>query len=240
MRSRPKVSIIIPFYNCNYVEQALDSALNQSYRAIEVILVDDGSTNHKDRVKPYLKHIYYLGKSNGGTASALNHGIRHASGDYITWLSSDDVFHPDKINNQVYFMLEYKSFISHTNFNYIDDQGKVTKLRAGEPFISTRQFLECFATANPVNGCTVMFKRELFGRIGLFDETLPYTHDLDMWYRVLLGGHFTMYLDMALTNYRVHNQMGTQLHSAKIKPEYDQLQARYQPRFQEMLRRICV
>ncbi|MFM9280060.1 glycosyltransferase [Paenibacillus jiagnxiensis] len=239
MTSRPKVSIIIPFYNCNYVEQALDSALNQSYWPIEVILVDDGSTSHKERVSPYLQYIHYLGKPNGGTASALNHGIRHATGDYIAWLSSDDIFHPDKINKQVHFMLQFNSFISHTNFNYIDGHGGLSQPRAGEPFLSTRQFLECFATANPVNGCTVMFKKELFDRIGLFDESLPYTHDLDMWYRVLLGGHFTMYLDQALTNYRVHSNMGTRLHSDKIKLEYEQVQSRYQPRFQEMLRRIC-
>ncbi|MDP4098494.1 glycosyltransferase [Paenibacillus sp. P96] len=237
---KPKVTIIIPFYNCSYVEKALDSALNQSYRPIEVILVDDGSTKHTERLVPYRKYIHYLGKQNGGTASALNHGIRHASGDYIAWLSSDDVFHTDKIYNQLYFMLQYNSSISHTNFNYIDDHGSLTQVRAGEPFVSTKRFLECFASGNPVNGCTVMFKKQIFDSIGLFDESLPYTHDLDMWYRVLLGGHFTMYLDQALVNYRLHSNMGTRLHSDRIKLEYDQVQARYQPRFQEMLRRICV
>lgn len=240
MNSRPRVSIIIPFYNCNYVEKSLHSALNQSYWPIEVILVDDGSTRHTDRIAPYRHAIHYLGKPNGGTASALNHGIRHATGQYIAWLSSDDVFHPDKINNQLQFMLQFNASVSHTNFNYIDDNDGFTKLRAGEPFVSTRLFLECFATANPVNGCTVMFKKEVFDHIGLFDETLPYTHDLDMWYRVLLGGYFMIYLDEALTNYRVHSNMGTRQHSDKIKPEYERVQAHHQPAFQEMLRRISV
>ncbi|GJM76095.1 hypothetical protein HMSSN036_83110 [Paenibacillus macerans] len=88
----PTVSVIIPFYNCPYVEQAVQSALNQTYRPLEVIVVDDGSTSHAERLAPYRPHIHYLGKANGGTASALNHGIRHASGEYIAWLSSDDVF----------------------------------------------------------------------------------------------------------------------------------------------------
>ena len=68
----PKVSIIIPFYNDSYIDQAVVSALYQTYPNIEIIVVDDGSTQHQYRLAPYLSRIIYLGKANGGTASALN------------------------------------------------------------------------------------------------------------------------------------------------------------------------
>ncbi|MGO4274414.1 glycosyltransferase family 2 protein, partial [Paenibacillus sp. TAF58] len=79
---QPKVSIIIPFYNCPYIDQAIASAIGQTYANVEIIVVDDGSTIHADKIGPFKDRVYYLGKANGGTASALNHGIRYASGEY--------------------------------------------------------------------------------------------------------------------------------------------------------------
>lgn len=105
-----KVSIIIPFYNCQYVEKAIESALNQTYQNIEVIVVDDGSTKYIERITPYLDSIHYIQKKNGGTASALNTGIRYATGEYFAWLSSDDLFKPDKISKQLKFMKRCGSF----------------------------------------------------------------------------------------------------------------------------------
>lgn len=141
---RPKVTIVIPFYNCAYVDQALQSALEQTYGPLEIIVVDDGSTEHVDMLQAYLPYIHYLGKSNGGTASALNHGIRHASGDYIAWLSSDDTYHRDKINNQVSFMVENGAYISHTNFNFINQYSQVTSYQAAAVFPSMTEFYRFF------------------------------------------------------------------------------------------------
>ena len=71
----PTVTIVIPFYNCQYIQQALESAVQQTYPAVEIIVVDDGSTQYSHLIAPYMNRVYYMGKSNGGTASALNHGI---------------------------------------------------------------------------------------------------------------------------------------------------------------------
>ncbi|MEF2967944.1 glycosyltransferase [Paenibacillus sp. M1] len=225
---RPIVSIIIPFYNCSYIDQAVQSALNQTYSPIEVIVVDDGSTRHAERLAPYLPYINYLGKANGGTASALNHGIRNAAGEYIAWLSSDDLFYPDKINRQVSFMMEQHARISHTNFNYIDSGGNVTQYDVAPLSVVTNpvDFYRCFLNANPVNGCTVMIKKELFQTVGLFDENLPYTHDLDFWFRAIRSGAHFPFLNATLTAYRWHEGMGTLRHQEKIQVEYEQTQSR--------------
>lgn len=224
----PLVTIVIPFYNCSYVNQAIESALNQTYSNIEVIVVDDGSTSHQERVTPYLNRVHYLGKANGGTATALNHGIRHASGDYIAWLSSDDLFTPDKIKNQVQFMIKHKALISHTNFHYIDGLGRITHAHVvpNNMYSDLKVFYRTFLNANPVNGCTVMMRRGLFQQIGMFDESLRYTHDIEFWLRAIQAGIYFPFLNQPLTMYRWHDEMGTRRHIEAVTKEYNQIQER--------------
>ncbi|WP_334075757.1 MULTISPECIES: glycosyltransferase [Paenibacillus] len=236
----PVVTIVIPFYNCAYIDQAIQSALNQTYKPLEIIVVDDGSTRHVDRLAPYLSSISYLGKANGGTATALNHGIRHASGEYIAWLSSDDLFYPDKVARQVAFMREQRARISHTNFNYIDQAGKVTEYHVSPGFKAMTDFYRSFLNANPVNGCTVMVKKELFQAIGLFDEGLPYTHDLDFWIRAIKSGTCFPFLNETLTAYRWHDAMGTLRHQEKVMPEYLSTQSRFREAIIQLLSRTDI
>ncbi|MBT2293471.1 glycosyltransferase [Paenibacillus albidus] len=224
---KPKVSVVIPFYNCPYIEQALQSVFSQSWKPYEIIVVDDGSTQHRDRLMPYLSRIHYLGKANGGTATALNHGIRHATGDYVAWLSSDDMFYYDKINNQVSFMEENRLLISYTNFNYINGSSQLIQQNAAALFPNQLEYLRCFLQGNPINGCTVMFKKEVFGAIGLFDEALPYTHDYDLWFRAILNGYAPVMLNQSLTAYRQHEGMGTIKHYDTIMAEAAATNARY-------------
>ena len=71
----PSVTVVIPFYNCPYIHLAVSSALSQTYKNVEVIVVDDGSTKHQHLLEPFMKRIVYLQKTNGGTATALNYGM---------------------------------------------------------------------------------------------------------------------------------------------------------------------
>ncbi|MGF7047135.1 glycosyltransferase involved in cell wall biosynthesis [Paenibacillus sp. DS2015] len=234
----PLVTIVIPFYNCPYIDQAIQSALSQSYDQLEVIVVDDGSTQQVDRIEPYLPYIKYLSKRNGGTATALNHGIIHASGEYVAWLSSDDKFYPAKINNQVLFMQKHRAYISSTNFNLMDATSNVTIANAGATFSNIKDFYSCFKQGNPINGCTIMMRKELFSFVGLFDEGLPYTHDFDLWYRVLLDGFDFPFLNQSLTAYRIHDGMGTLKHQTTIEQEIVATKARYFDRYVQLLQRI--
>ncbi|MFW5433780.1 glycosyltransferase [Paenibacillus apiarius] len=236
----PFVTIVIPFYNDPFVGQALNSALQQTYPHFEIIVVDDGSTRYADRIRPYMDRVHYLGKANGGTASALNHGIKYASGEYIAWLSSDDMFYPDKLARQLEYMITHNALICHTNFDYINAYSQVTQHRAAVTFQSTEQFYESFFQFNPVNGCTVMMKRELFQFIGTFNEALPFTHDLDLWYRAILNGIDFHFVDEPLTAYRWHGGMGTMKHGAAISEEAAETNSRYQPRLSKFLQWMSV
>ena len=228
----PKVTIVIPFYNDPYVREAVDSALLQTYENLEIIVVDDGSTSHSDKLDSYGERIYYLGKANGGTASALNYGFRYASGDYIAWLSSDDRFYPDKIARQVEAMEQQGALISHTGFDEINAGGKLTKLHIIPPDSESGEFYKALHHSNPINGCTVMMSKALFHAVGDFDEQLPYTHDLDYWYRVLLRGVPFLRLAEPLSAYRRHDEMGSVRHKEAIHLETKRTFAKYEKRWQ--------
>ena len=104
----PKISIIIPAYNASdYLSEAIDSALNQTYSNIEIIVVNDGSKDDGATEKialSYGQKIRYLSKENGGSSSALNWGISHMTGEWFSWLSHDDLYVPEKLQKQWEYM----------------------------------------------------------------------------------------------------------------------------------------
>jgi glycosyltransferase involved in cell wall biosynthesis len=234
----PKVTIVIPFYNCPYVDQAIASALAQTYPYVEVIVVDDGSNQHSERIVPFLDRIHYVGKTNGGTASALNYGIQMASGEYVAWLSSDDLFHPNKLAVQISFMQEHGSLISYTSFDKIDMANQLLESSIAVRFPNQVEFIRSFLYGDVINGCTVVMKKELCAQVGMFNEKLPYTHDYDLWMRVTLDGIPIHFLDESLIMYRWHGQMGTLKHSKAIEHETRSTRKRYRHQLQDMVKRM--
>ncbi|MCR2804448.1 glycosyltransferase [Paenibacillus soyae] len=224
---------MIPTYNCPYIASSIESALAQSYPRTEVIVVNDGSTKHIERIKPYLDRIRYIEKTNGGTGSALNEGIRQARGDYFSWLSSDDLYSPDKIAKQIRFMLSADAAASYTAFEFIDEQGHITG-RHGTRFASKQQFYEAMRGGNVINGCTVMLKRDIFDTIGLFDENLRCTQDYDLWCRII-PIHDFYYLDEPLVQYRMHDNMSTKKLTGTLAAERDLVRQRYQEMFARLI-----
>ena len=107
----PLVSIIIPVYNgSNYMREAIDSALAQTYQNTEVIVVNDGSNDDgatDEIARSYGDKIRYFIKENGGVSSALNLGIRMMKGDYFSWLSHDDVYTPAKLEKQIALLADH-------------------------------------------------------------------------------------------------------------------------------------
>ena len=102
---QPKVSIIIPVYNgSNYLQEAIDSALAQTYPNCEILVINDGSCDEGKTeaiALSYGDRIRYFKKENGGVATAVNYGIEHMTGDYFAWLSHDDYYLPHKIERQM-------------------------------------------------------------------------------------------------------------------------------------------
>ncbi|WP_249598268.1 glycosyltransferase [Peribacillus frigoritolerans] len=221
-----KVSVVIPFYNCPFINQAIQSVLNQTYKNIEILVVSDGSTNYLEKVTPFFDRIRFIQKVNGGTASALNMGIQNATGDYISWLSSDDIFYPGKTEIQLKTMMQMNSLISYTNYVAINEKNELISTSLGEYFPDRLDFLNTMKKRNIINGCTILIHRKIFSEIGLFDTTLPYTHDYDLWLRILQKHSFD-YLTSPLLQYRVHPNMGTKKYALEIEKEIKFVQEKH-------------
>ncbi|KWX81942.1 hypothetical protein AMQ83_33320 [Paenibacillus riograndensis] len=231
-----RFSVIIPFYNCSYVHLAIESVLAQSYPDIEIIVVDDGSTLHTEKLAPYSGRIKVLRKANGGTASALNLGITSASGAYFAWLSADDCFHPDKIGRQIAVMLATQTSFNHTAYYYINELGERSSGRISVPFHSKAELIETLMTGCPVNGSTVMLDMNVFKKVGLFNEKLLYTQDYDLWLRILAYYEWS-YIEDPLLDYRVHQEMGSIVHSEAQKREIKQVQELHHKSLVRLLRK---
>ena len=213
----PLVSIIIPVYNgANYLGQAIDSALNQTYKNIEIIVVDDGSNDNgstKAIANAYGERIHYYYKENGGTGAAINYGISLMHGEYVSWLSHDDLYKPDKIEKQVAFAEKIKrinkcSFVDGLIYSYtesIDANGKTIFRKKGLRGIKqTPQFIFSHLYNFSVCGCATLIPKQLINEIGLFDERKKTTQDVDYWYRIALGGHCYYCLEEYLVKNRRH------------------------------------
>ncbi|MGE6376220.1 glycosyltransferase [Peribacillus muralis] len=235
----PKVSIIIPFYNCPYIDQAIQSALDQTYMNLEIIVVDDGSTIFTEKIEPFLSKIRYEKKENGGTATALNHGISAATGEYVAWLSSDDYFLPEKVSNQISFMLEHEAEVSFTNFDSIDQNEEIILSWTGERFTDIENGVyHAFLLRNAVNGCTVVLKKELFEVVGYFNTYHRYTHDYEMWLRLLVNGYKMYYLDEVLTKFRIHEGSGTSRFQPEMLADILTIESHYRPILKKNLKNL--
>ena len=210
------VSIIIPAYNAsNYLSDAIESALGQTYNNIEIIVVNDGSTDEGKTEKialSYGKQIRYYRKENGGVASALNYGIREMKGEYFSWLSHDDLYMPNKVEKQIQCLQkcgdDTRLVFSKSDFK-IENEPQI--LENTDMISYPKEELErgIFPVlCNMVNGCTVLIHKSHFQRTGLFDERLQTTQDYDMWLR-LFAGQKSMYIPEALVVQRLHPEQGS-------------------------------
>ncbi|TCP23795.1 glycosyltransferase involved in cell wall biosynthesis [Scopulibacillus darangshiensis] len=230
----PKVSVIIPFYNCKYVQHAIESVLKQTYKNFEIIVVDDGSTQYRELIDPYKEKIKYIFKKNGGTATALNFGMKHAAGDLFAWLSSDDMFLPNKLQKQVDFMKATNADIVYTNFDLINDKNELTKSKVGVHLAKRIDLLRFLMKGCPINGSTVLMKMDVLRGEGQFDESLIYTHDYDMWIRLAMKKKVVS-LNESLLKYRIHETMGSKKHTAKQMQEVKVIQLKYKQMLQRFI-----
>ncbi|SEU18595.1 glycosyltransferase [Paenibacillus sp. NFR01] len=236
MKRKAKVSVVIPFYNCVYVDLAVESVLSQTYPQIEIVVVDDGSTRYTEKLDPYRDRIVYIRKANGGTASALNAGIRAASGTHFAWLSADDLFYPDKISRQMALLEQTGTKFCHTGYCYITGAGQRYPDPVSTPFSGKVHQIQTMMTGCPVNGSTVLMEMSVFSRVGIFNESLLYTQDYDLWLRVLPHYEWA-YIPEPLLDYRIHPEMGSLQHGEAQAMEIRMVQATHFATLNQLLRK---
>ncbi|MFA6988614.1 MAG: glycosyltransferase [Candidatus Gastranaerophilaceae bacterium] len=195
------VSIILPTYNrSNLLPKSIESCLNQTYRHIELIIVDDGSTdNTKNIVKTYEdkdSRVKYFKKQNGGLPKALNYGFKHAKGLLFTWTSDDNEYLPNAIETMVKKSLDFASpCLIYTDF------WSSSKLNPKELIkLSSQNKLN---ESNHIGAC-FLYNREIRDKIGDYDTDLFLAEDYDYWVRI--GKKFPIvHIDEPLYIYTYHD-----------------------------------
>lgn len=205
----PKVSIVIPVYNgSNYIREAIDSALAQTYKNLEILVINDGS-NDKGKThkicKSYGNKIKYIEKENGGVATALNMGIKEMQGEYFSWLSHDDKYYPDKIEKQVKFLSKIsdkKGIILYANYELINEKSKtISKVKFDHEMLSEKP--EYSLLRGCINGITLLIPKLAFEKHGDFNTNLKCTQDYDMWRRFAKSYKF-IHMDEIFSKTRIH------------------------------------
>jgi glycosyltransferase involved in cell wall biosynthesis len=189
------VSVIIPTYNYRrYVTDAVESALAQTYRPIEVIVADDGSTDGTgEELRRFGDQIRYLHQENRGLPAARNLGIRTATGEYLAFLDSDDLWDPTKLEKQMAVIeADPKVGAVFCEANRVElETGALIRRQPCRPDARgdiRRTLLQRNCVTG--SGSAVLARRECFEKAGLFDESLRSCEDWDMWIRISRHFHF--------------------------------------------------
>jgi glycosyltransferase involved in cell wall biosynthesis len=202
----PSVSVIIPTYNyARFLTEAAESVLGQTFSDLELIIVDDGSTdNTVDVVRPYLSddRVHYIHQENRGLSAARNRGIRESRGEFIALLDADDVWFPSKIEKQVRLMGESPDVgLVYCKAENVSEKGDALP---GVPVPHkeniTYKDLMYFPLTNP--SC-VFIRKRIFDEVGLFDESFTHLEDSNMWIRILRY-YRSAYVDEVLVKIRKH------------------------------------
>ena len=220
----PKVSVIIPAYNAmSYLPETLESVLQQTFTDFEVIIVNDGSSDHIVQWVSSLldDRIRLISQSNQGVSTARNTAIGEAKGEYISFLDADDLWRPTKLEKQVQFLDnnpivglvatwlilidEHNHRLSEIKLNF--EQGNISKE------LIENNFIPC--------GSIPMVRRVCFEKVGVFDPTLRFGEDWEMWTRVAADYDFGLVKEL-LVCYRQHSKNSSKNHQ-EILPDFDRL-----------------
>jgi glycosyltransferase involved in cell wall biosynthesis len=212
MEESALVSIIIPTYNNrSVVTEAIGSSLNQTYENLEVIVVDDGSTDGTEQLlkEKYKGRIHFVRQENKGPGAARNVGIRSASGKYLQFLDADDLLGPEKIEIQVGLLRRVSgkalSYCDYALFHpeELPFTPKYTSplLQHGKPF---DDIMLRWGTELSIPQHCFMFDAALFQECGVaFDESLPTNEDWECWMNVFALEPEVVFVDRVLAYYRV-------------------------------------
>ncbi len=180
-----QISVVIPTYNrANLIVRTINSILNQTVRVDEIIVIDDGSTDNTKELLSALP-ITYIYQENNGVSSARNNGIKKSQYSWIAFCDSDDIWHPNKIEEQIKFHKQYQDIlISHTNEIWKFNE-KIIKQKRYQSKPSGYCFIDNLDSCK-IGASTLIIHKSILDDIGLFDENLVACEDYDLWLRILL------------------------------------------------------
>jgi len=211
-----QVSCVVPVFNGElYLREALDSVLAQTYRSIEIIVVDDGSTDATpDVVATYGDRVRYLRQENAGPAAARNRGLRQARGELIGFIDADDHWHAEKLERQVARLAarpDLDACLAHAQNFWIPE------LREEEERLRQHRIAQPLPAYLPA---VLLARRHVFETVGGFDESLRFGHSTEWFLRAAARGIVTEMLPEVLYYRRLHHRNRSRLMSEASRDEY--------------------
>jgi len=191
-----KISAVIPAYNVEkYIKRSIESVLGQKFKPVEIIVVDDGSTDGTaNAVHEYGNSVRYLYQQNSGTSAARNSGIQAATGDWIAFLDADDEWLPHHLENAAKIVRSYPDlqWYGAAVDQYINDTGELIykyKEKKSGLMVDNAYFSDYMIAFPPYAhfaSPTMVIRKSVFEEVGLFDKEKKIGEDLDMWFRISL------------------------------------------------------
>ena len=180
-----KISVVIPTYNrIALVERAIDSVLRQSIKPFDIIVVDDGSDDGtSEMIQKKYRSINLVQQQNSGVSAARNNGIKHAKGDWIALLDSDDEWTEKKLENQANRLIKNPDYhFCHTNEIWIRNGVRVNQKKRHQKY-GGYIFDKCLDLCR-ISPSSTLFKKNILEHVGWFDTQLPVCEDYDLWLRI--------------------------------------------------------
>jgi teichuronic acid biosynthesis glycosyltransferase TuaG len=207
----PLVSVIMPAYNAEkYIAEAIHSVTEQTYKAWELIVVDDGSTdNTASLIKEYAgkdNRIRYIHQDNGRQGKARNNGLKQAGGEYIAFLDADDLWMPEKLSLQVDIMLTQKVDLTFSDAYVFEDKPVFEKkMNTTASYYQGEEAIHKFLFFNHIPILTVLVSKAAIDKVKGFSEIEGISEDYHLWIRLLIDGNSFLGIVSPLAHYRVHH-----------------------------------
>lgn len=206
----PTVSVIIPAYNqAQFINQAIESVLAQTFTDYEIIVVNDGSTDNTAQVlAAYGDHLQVITQANAGLSAARNSGLKVARGEFIAFLDSDDLWYSRMLATTVAYLQQNPEVdLVCGAWDLIDESGQVIRPANKPSNFRARvraDLLRALATGNLFLVHALLIRKKCFACCGNFDTTLKAVEDWDLWTRMAIHGHKADVIDVPVARYRRH------------------------------------
>jgi len=231
--SAPKVSIIIPSYKtAHLIPACLDSIFAQTFPDFEVIVVNDGSPDTPElekAIQPYSDRIVYIQQENKRAAAARNHAIRHARGEFLAFLDSDDTWLPDHLANQMsLFTADPLLGLTYANALLVGDPRREIAFSQVCPSYGEATFEALIVERCQIPISTVVVRKQSVLDVGMFDERLPRCDDYDLWVRIAFKGNKIAYSDKVQSRLSIGRPGSLGLVRAKMAEAYVNMLEKFQ------------
>lgn len=213
MTNNPLISVMMPTYNNGkYIKQAIESIYAQNYNNIEIIVIDDGSTDNTKEILKQYKDIKYFYIEHKGISFARNLALENSKGEYIAFLDSDDYWLPDKLNIQMQYLKNHPDCkIVFTKYKNIFEKEELKKNKRA---MHEKAIEDSFQQYLP----STVLKKELFYKYGFFDEKFSGIEDAEFIYRISMKGiNIKHYIDKVFYIRRIHGNNITLQQNRTVK-----------------------